>query len=208
MRFPSLASLLALLCFAAVASAADSNANRPFIERVRPVDYHDVEKLFPEQYSNTNELVVLRTAAAKPVSVLAIKRMPGGDDYALSIQIASASAPSGWLKIEESLDASLGQQVLRAFELKLHRQVALSSFKRRLSETDTDVWLHQKLSGGRTAAALIAMEATLGNPAATAFIDEFLGSLQQLIGAEGEARDAILQKIDRSATQIILADSP
>jgi hypothetical protein len=208
MRFPTLSHLLVLLCLATVASAAASNANRPFIERVRPVDYHDAEKLFPEQYSSTNELVVLRTAAAKPVSALALKRTPAGEDYTLTIQIASAEAPDGWLKIEENLDASLGQQVLRAFELKLHRQVALSNFKRRVSETDTDLWLYQRLSEGRTAAALITMKVALENPAATTFIDGFIGGFQQLVGTEGEQRAAILQKIDRAATEIILADSP
>jgi hypothetical protein len=102
----------------------------------------------------------------------------------------------------------IGQQVLRAFELKLHRQVALSNFKRHPAKTDTDIWIHQRLAEGRTAAALITMEVTLGNPAATTFLEDFIGSLQQLVGTEGEERAAILQKIDRAATTIILADSP
>jgi hypothetical protein len=48
----------------------------------------------------------------------------------------------------------------------------------------------------------------MGNPAATTFVDDFLGSLQQLVGTEGGERAAILQRIDRASTSIVLADSP
>jgi hypothetical protein len=189
-------------------SAESSNVEGklPFVERVRPDDYFDVEKVFPEPFSQTNDLVVLRTAAAKPVSVLAIRSRPATEEYTLTVHIASEEAPDGWLKISEPLDAALAQQVLRAFELKLHRQVALSNFKRTLSKTDTDIWIFQRLAENRVAAALISMEATLGNPSATTFLDDFLGGLQQLIGKEGDERVAQLQKIDRIATEIILAE--
>lgn len=198
----------ALAATAAVQLPAAAATTRPFIERVKPDDYHAAESLFAEPFSRTHELVVLRTAAAKPVSVLALKRTPDVDTYTLTLHYASADAPDGWLKISEELDASIARQILRAFELKLHRQVTLSNFKRTVSKTDSDLWVYQKLSDDRTAAALIAMEATLDNPDATAFVDDFLGSLQQLVGTEGEDRSAVLQKIDRTATAIILADSP
>jgi hypothetical protein len=122
--------------------------------------------------------------------------------------MASASAPGGWIKINDELDATLGRQVLRAVELMLHRQVALSTAKRIPSETDTDLWLYQKLGDGSVAAARIPMEATLDNPRAATFIDGFLGALEQLIGKEGDARAALLKKIDRIATEIVLAESP
>jgi len=202
----SLFSILVANALIAAEPSSNTGSNRPFVERVRPDDYFDVEKVFEEPFSQTHELVVLRTTATKPSSVLAIKRTPGSDDYTLTIHIASADAPGGWLKISEPLDASLGQQVLRAFELKLHRQVALSNFKRTMSKTDTDLWLFQRLADNRVTAALIATEPTLGNPSATAFIDDFLGSLQELIGKEGEERSAVLLKIDRAATEIILAE--
>ncbi|HTO05369.1 MAG TPA: hypothetical protein VL069_16795 [Opitutus sp.] len=183
-------------------------AKRPFIERVRPDDFFAAEKLFDEPFSRTHELVVLRMAAGKPVSVLAMKAVPGGEGYTLTIQMASDSAPDGWLKISEELDATLGQQVLRAFELKLHRQVALSTFKRNVSKTDTDLWVFQRLAPDRVAAALIAMEATIGNPNASTFVDDFIGSLEELMGKAGEERTAHLQKIDRLASEIIIADTP
>ena len=212
MRCSFIHPLLALLLvsFATLrASAADAPPeNRPFIERVRPDDYFAAEKLFNESFSRTHELVVLRTAAGEPVSVLAIKSAPGGEGYTLTIQIASDSAPDGWLKIREELDAILGQQVLRAFELKLHRQVSISAFKRRVSKTDTDLWVFQRLAQNRVAAARIATEATIGNPSASEFIDGFLASLQEMIGKVGEERAAHLQKIDRLASAIILSESP
>jgi hypothetical protein len=210
MNLKKLFRLAAVLVFLVMSQAgaaeSASGGNRPFVERVRPDDYFDVEKFFPEPFSQTHELVVLRTAATKPVSVLAIRRVPATEEYTLSVHIASDDAPDGWLKISEPLDAALGQQVLRAFELKLHRQVALSNFKRTMSKTDTDIWVFQRLAENRVAAALIAMEATLDNPNATTFLDDFLGGLQQLIGKEGDERVEQLQKIDRLATEIILAE--
>jgi hypothetical protein len=197
-------SILATNAFSAAAAAS----NRPFVERVKPDDYYAAEKVFPEPYSSNYELVVLRATGGQPVSVTAIKKAPAGEDYTLTLHMASASAPDGWLKISEDLDANVAQQILRASELKLHRQVALSNFKRKLSKDDTDLWLHQKLSDGRIAAARITLESTLDNPAATAFVEDLLGGLQQLIGTEGKQRADVLQKIDRTATQIILAESP
>ena len=128
-----------------VTLAADASnepaGSRPFVERLRPDDYYAVEKLFPEKFSETNELVVLRTTAASPSSVLAIRNASPGSNYTLTIQMASEGTPGGWLKIDETLDAALGRQVLRAFALKLHRRVVLSKFKRNISKTGTDLWL-------------------------------------------------------------------
>jgi hypothetical protein len=199
--------VVATFVFAAAGHSAEAGKG-PFIERVQPADYYTVEKLFPEPYSQTHELVVLRTTAATPASVLAIKRAPGDGGYTLTVHFASSDAPGGWLKINEELDAGTGQQVLRAFELKLHRQVALSAFKRLVSKTDTDIWVHQRLAENKVAAAVITTEATLDNPQATAFLDEFVGSLQLLIGKEGAERAALLQKIDRLATEIIMIETP
>lgn len=204
----SAATLVFAFAFSAATPAATAASSRPFIERVKPDDYHAAEKLFAEPFSRAHELVVLRTTAAKPVSVLALQRNATGDTYTITFHFASAGTPDGWLKISEELDAPLAQQVLRAFELKLHRQVTLSTFQRRVSKTDSDLWVHQRLSDDRVAAALIAMEVTLDNPQASLFIDDFLGGLQQLIGTEGHARRDLLLKIDRMATKIILAETP
>jgi len=198
--------LVALLC--PLLSVAAESGSRSFIERVRPNDYYDVEKLFPEAFSHTHELVMLRTTAAEPVSVFAIKRNVDREGYTLVLQLASAEVPEGWLKISEDLDVTLGQQVLRAIELKLHRQVTLSKFKRIVSKTDSDLWVYQVRSDGKTAAALIAMEATIDNPAASLFLEDFIGSLEKLIGREGDERAVLLQKIDRISTDIILAETP
>lgn len=199
----SLCALLAVVESAPHAAAAPP----PFIERVRPADYVQAEKAFPQAFSKTSELVILRTTAAKPVSVLAIAHAASGDGYTLTVELASEGAPDGWLKISDELDATLGRQVLRAVELKLHRQVALSDFKRTMSKTDTDVWVYQNTSDGRMAAALLSPEATFNNPAAASFLNEFIGSLERVVGKEGEERSALLQKIDRAATEIILSET-
>jgi hypothetical protein len=205
--------LLVVLAFltvdalATVAKAATTPVAGPFIERVRPDDYFDVEKGFPEPFSRAHEFVILRTTAAKPVSVFAIEHAATGDGYTMTVELASASAPDGWLKISDDLDAAVGRQVLRAVELKLHRQVSLSDFKRVVSKTDTDIWVYLRLSDNHVAAALLSSEAAFGNSQASAFIDDFLGSLEQLVGKEGAERNALLEKIDRTATAIILAES-
>jgi hypothetical protein len=193
-------------CLSAGVVSAAETGNRSFVERVRPENYFAVEKLFPETFSSANELVILRTKAAKPVSVLTVRQAETRDGYVLVQQFASATAPDGWLKISEDLDRATAQQVLRAVEIRLHRQVTLSKFKRVVSKTDSDLWLYQRTSDDQIAAGVIAMEDTLENPAASGFIDDFLGALQDLIGKEGAERAATLEKIDRMATAIISRD--
>lgn len=195
-----------LLCLCAALIGAAETGNRSFVERVRPENYFAAEKLFPEPFSQSNELVVLRTKAAKPVSVLAIRRAETGDGYVLTQQFASAEAADGWLKIDEELDPAIAHQVLRAVEIRLHRQVTLSKFRRNVSKTDSDLWLYQRTSDEQIAAGVIAMEDTLENPAAEGFVDDFLGALQDLIGKEGAERATRLENIDRMATAIISRD--
>lgn len=205
MVYPSLVRL-SLVCLSLAVMPAARSESRSFVERVRPENFFAAEKLFPETFSQTNELVILRTKAAKPVSVLAIRHAETGEGFVLSEQFASTEAADGWLKITEELDAATARQVLRAVEIRLHRQVTLSKFRRNVSKTDSDLWLYQRTSDGQVAAAVIAMEDTMENPAASGFIDDFLGALQDLIGKEGAERAAILEKIDRLATEIITRD--
>jgi len=202
MRVFAVGCLIALpLLFFPVHAAEGSS--RSFVERVRPENYLAVEKLFPETFSQSYELVILRTKAAKPVSVLAIRRADDGDGYLLTLSYASTEVADGWLRINETLDAAFARQVLRAVTLTLHRQVTLSKFKHTVSKTDSDLWLYQHLADGQVAAAVITTEDTLANPAAAAFIDDFLGGLQDLAGKEGAERSAVLEKIDRLASEII-----
>ena len=196
--------LLALsLLLAATGSAA--TGTRAFVERVQPENYYAAEKLLPEPFSQSHDVVILRITAGTPVSVFALHPAPNGEDYLLTLQLASTAGTGEWLKITEELESTLGQQVVRAIEFKLHRQVMLAKFRRSPSKTDSDLWVYQKLSDGRVATAVIAMEDTLENPEATTFIDGLLGGLQQLIGKDGVERKALLQRIDRIAIDIILA---
>jgi hypothetical protein len=199
--------LLTLLLLAPLLAVAADTGSRAFIERVRPEDFYDAEKLFPDPFSPSSEFVALRVTAGKPISALAIKRQTDAEGYTLTVQLASPDAPGGWLKIDDELDVTLGQQVLRGIEMKLHRQVTLSQFKRKVSKTDSDLWLYQRLSDGNIAGAYIAMEATIDNPAADTFITDLLGGLERSIGKEGAERAEALQKIDRIATDMSLAGS-
>ncbi|MEO6006063.1 MAG: hypothetical protein ABIZ04_06225 [Opitutus sp.] len=204
MRHVTVLCFLIALLFASEVPAGAKTGGRSFIERIRPEDYYGAETLFGDAFSRAHDLVVLRLAAAQPVSVLAIGPATAGDGYTLTVQLVSADAPGGWLKVSESLEAAFARQVLRAVEIQLHHQVTLSKFKRHVSKTDSDLWVYQKLSDGRPAAAVIAMEDTFDNPEATVFIDELLGGLQQLIGKEGAERTALVQKLDRTATDLIM----
>lgn len=204
--FPRLLLFAAVLTVTSAPFCFSAPPVRAFIERVKPVDYFDAEKVFPEPYSHSHELVILRTTAQKPVSVLAIKHAAEGTGYTMTIALASADSPGGWLKLNEDLDETFAKQVLRAMEFKLHRQVSLSDFKRTMSKTDTDIWLFQRVQENRAAAAVIMTEAAMDNPAATRFIDDFLGNLERLAGTEGKDRELLLQKIDRLASEIILSE--
>ena len=194
-------------CLGASSLRSAEDPNGSFVERVKPADYYAAERLFPEQFSTKNELSILRTSGGKPVSVIAIAREGEGDGYLLTLHYASATTPGGWIRITEELEASVGQQVLRAAELTLHYQVTLSKFKHLVSKTDSDLWLYQKLADGRSAAAVITTEDSLNEPRATLFIEGLLERLQQLAGKEGADRVELLQKIDRAATDLIVAAS-
>ena len=204
MRHFIVSSFVVAILLVAIPCAEAKTGGRSFIERVRPEDYYAAETLFGDAFSRTHELVVLRLAAAQPVSVLAIGPAAAGEGYTLTVQLVSTNAPGGWLKISEELDAAFARQILRAVEIQLHHQVTLSKFKHHVSKTDSDLWVYQRLSDGRPAAAVIAMADTFDNPDASAFIDELLGGLQQLVGKEGAERTALLQKLDRTATDLIL----
>ena len=206
LRHFKLPRLFATLLFTSTLAMA-AGANRSFVERVRPEDFYSVETLFPEKLSSAHELVVLRTTAGKPVSILAIAAGSDNNPFTVTLQLASSEAEGGWLKISDELDATVARQFLRAVELKLHHQVTLSKFKERPSKTETNLWLHQKLSDNRVAAALIAMSDTIDNPDATRFVDDLLGGLEKWVGKEGDERAALLQKIDRLATDIVLTTS-
>ena len=204
MRLTSVYRFMFVSLLPLAASIAAETGSRAFVERVKPEDFYATEMALPEKFSYGHDLVIMRTTAGQAVSVIALQKATAGDGYTLTLHFASTNVADGWLKISEDIEANLGRQVLRAVELKLHRQVMLSKFKRTPSKTDSDLWLYQKLSDGRVAAAVIAMEDTFENPDATVFIDDFLGGLQQLIGKEGAERSALLQTIDRIATDIIL----
>lgn len=204
MRLTSVYRLILIGLMPLTVSIAAETGSRAFVERVKPEDFYATEKALPEKFSYGHDLVIVRTTAGQAVSVVALQKATTSEGYTLTLHFASTSGADGWLKISEDIEDNVGRQVLRAVELKLHRQVMLSKFKRTPSKTDSDLWLYQKLSDGRVAAAVIAMEDTFDNPEASVFIDDFIGGLQQLIGKEGAERSALLQTIDRIATDIIL----
>lgn len=184
----------------------DGADNRPpFVERIQPADYAAAELAFQEPLSRSYDLVFLRTDFGKPVSALALHPQPNGG-YTLFF---GAMDPNGqWQTVTSELDGQVGQQVLRAVELKLHRRVTVNGQRHDIAKNDGDLWIHQRLSDGRVATALISFLATVGNPEAKVFVDEFLGGLQQLVHLDPEQQSQVLTRLDQIATAIILAETP
>lgn len=203
-RFRLLPLLLALpvLFTACGPSTPADNAPPPFVERIRPGDYAAAELLFESLYSRTHDIVFLRTDSGKPVSALTLKKETGGDYTATFI--TPPLEPGGeWLSISSNVSGPVGDQFARAVELKLHLRIRVAHVSRDVNRNDGDLWIFQKLSDNRTATALISLEATLDNPAATEFTDGLVGRLRHLVSADAAARAQILTEIDQIATRII-----
>lgn len=206
MRSFTVLALLAAVPFAAVLSGAErSAADRPsFVERVWPSDYARVEKLFDEDFSSDSDVVFLRVNAGKPDFALTLKREESGDFTVTLV----ASIDDKFQKVSASLPAAVGEQVARAVELKLHRHVTIGTQSRSASKREGDLWIFHRNAQKRTSTAMIFFEATLDNPEATLFTDGLVGGLQRLIAAEDAERESVLSELDRTATKIILTDTP
>jgi len=201
----TLSVAFALLVSASLFGAERSKDTRTaFIERAWPSVYEKVENLFDEEFSRTNDAVLLRVDAGKPVSALALKKSESGD-YTLTYAIP---LDGKFHHLPADLPANVGDQVLRAIELKLHRHVLIGTHPRDYTKREGDTWVFHRNAQNRTSTAVILFEATIDNPDAATFVEGLLGNLQKLISAEDADRETILGELDRLATRIILAESP
>ena len=201
----SAASLLAAASLSLVQAAERSTDTRTsFVERVWQSHFEKVENLFGENFSGESAVVVLRVNAGKPGSALALKRETSGD-YTLTL---AASIDGEIRNVTATVPGPVGDQVVRAVELKLHRHVMIGTVQRDYTKREGDIWLFHRNAQDRTSTGVILFETTIDNPDATVFIDGLIGGLQRLIGAEGADREAILAELDRIATRIVLSEGP
>lgn len=201
----SAASLLAAASLSLVQAAERSTDTRTsFVERVWQSHFEKVENLFGENFSRESAVVVLRVNAGKPGSALALKRETSGD-YTLTL---AASIDGEIRNVTATVPGPVGDQVVRAVELKLHRHVMIGTVQRDYTKREGDIWLFHRNAQDRTSTGVILFETTIDNPDATVFIDGLIGGLQRLIGAEGADREAILAELDRIATRIVLSEGP
>ncbi len=199
------AALFAAFAFSASLAADRSTEKRiAFVERAWPSVYEKVQNLFDEEFSRTNDAVFLRVDAGKPISALGLKKTDSGD-YTLTYAV---QLDGKFHNLTTDLPANVGDQVLRAIELKLHRHVLIGTHPRDYTKREGDTWVFHRNAQDRTSTAVILFEATLDNPDATTFVDGLLGNLQKLISAEDTEREPLLAELDRLATRIILAESP
>lgn len=201
----SISVALTLLVSASLSAAERSKDSRSaYVERAWPSVYEKVQNLFDEDFSRTNDAVVLRVDAGKPVSALALKKTDPGD-YALTYAV---QFDGKFHHLTADVPANVGDQVLRAIELKLHRHVLIGTHPRDYTKREGDMWVFHRNAQNRTSTAVILFEATIDNPDAATFVDGLLGNLRKLISAEDHERETILGELDRLATHIILAESP
>ncbi|ACB76608.1 hypothetical protein [Opitutus terrae] len=187
--------------------ASDDATKNPaaFVVRIQPADFAAAELPFEEPLSRNYELVFLRTDFGQPVSALALRALPGG---AYELYFGAKDAGGQWQKITTELEQDVGQQVLRAAELRLHRRIFVEGQRHDVAKNDGDLWVQQRFADGRIAAALIPFNATVGNPDAQAFVDDLLGTLQKLAHVDPADRGELLTRLDQIATGIILAETP
>lgn len=204
-RLPVIVLLaLAFTAIHAFTAERSGDARVAYVERAWPSVYEKVQNLFDEEFSRTHDAVILRVDAGKPVSALALKRTDTGD-YTLTYAV---QLDGKFHNLTSEIPAGVGDQILRAIELKLHRHVLIGTHPRDYTKRQGDMWVFHRNSQDRTSTAVILFEATMDNPDATAFVDGLLGGLQKLVSAEDAERDSVLSELDRIATRIVLAESP
>lgn len=196
----------ALLAAAVFAHAAERSRDTrtAFIERAWPSVFEKVQTLFDEEFSRSHDAVLLRVDTGKPVSALALKRNDSGD-YTLTYAVP---LDGKFHHLTTDLPAGIGDQVMRAIELKLHRHVLIGTQPRDYTKREGDTWVFHRNAQDRTSTAVILFEATLDNPDAALFVDGLIGGLQKLFGADDAQRETILSDLDRTASRIVLTDSP
>ena len=187
-----------------IAADRSTEKHAAYVERAWPSVYEKVQNLFDEDFSRTHDAVILRVDAGKPISALALKKEASAD-YTLTYAVR---LDGKFHNLTTEIPSNVGDQVLRAIELKLHRHVLIGTHPRDYTKREGDMWVFHRNAQNRTSTAVILFEATLDNPDATTFVDGLLGSLQKLISAEDPERETILAELDRLATRIVLAESP
>lgn len=204
-----LRTFLALLALGSLVGCNRSNeqAAAPaaaYVERIQPKNYEAAEERFPERFSQAYQLVFLRTDLGKPASAVAINTDPAGG---FSVYFGSATADGEWASVTTTLDEGTGGQLLRAVEYRLHRNITLSQIHRDVAQREGDLWIYQRLTDGKIACALVTFAARLGNEPGAIFLHNVLDLLQRLAAAEPEARDELLDQLDRAASAVIIAES-
>ncbi len=204
-RLVNTAAFLATSALTAlIAADRSTEKHAAYVERAWPSVYEKVQNLFDEDFSRTHDAVILRVDAGKPISALALKKEASAD-YTLTYAVR---LDGKFHNLTTEIPSNVGDQVLRAIELKLHRHVLIGTHPRDYTKREGDMWVFHRNAQNRTSTAVILFEATLDNPDATTFVDGLLGSLQKLISAEDPERETILAELDRLATRIVLAESP
>lgn len=175
-----------------------------YVERIQPKNYEAAEERFPERFSQSYQLVFLRTDLGKPASAVAIAPDPAGG---YSVYFGSTTSDGGWANVTTTLDEGPGGQLLRAVEYRLHRNITLSQVHRDVTQREGDLWIYQRLTDGKIACALITFAARLGNEPGAVFLHDVLDLLQRLAAAEPDAREELLAQLDRAASAVIIAES-
>ncbi len=203
-RLSAIAAFFAAFALSTLIAAERSAERTAYVERAWPSVYQKVENLFDEEFSRTHDAVILRVDAGKPISALALKKEASAD-YTLTYAV---QLDGKFHHLTTDLPANVGDQVLRAIELKLHRHVLIGTHPRDYTKREGDMWVFHRNAQNRTSTAVILFEATLDNPDADTFVEGLLGGLRNLISAEDAARETLLAELDRLATRIVLAESP
>lgn len=198
---------LVLLGLGSIAHAAKSEPSAPpFVARIQPGNFAEAQSLFAEDLARTNSIVILQTHAGRPISALALSQQSDGD-FAVTLRAPPASPGGEWLTGSTPLSEPVARQVERAVAFTLNRNVLVTAVRRPPDDEDVAVWLFFRSPNVPDAAGIITWSSLLEQPAAKRFMNELIGPLQQLGGADDETRAKLLQQIDRVATEINLVSA-
>jgi hypothetical protein len=181
----------------------------PFIERIPPADFLLVEAKLPEALSDSSELVILRTSGRDLVYSLAVRKAAKSEYEVVLLDASPNEAdrhPDTAQRRVVPLDAKSAEQIERAVEIKLHRNVYLADGIRTAESDSKACWILFRPKTSQPMAALIDFESVHMNPEAHDFMDRILWGLYHFATCHPDDRNDVLYEIDRQTIQIILTE--
>ncbi len=207
----ALAAIMLVDTRSARSQVASPGTKLPYIERIHPADFLLVEAKLPEALSDNSELVIVCTSGRDLEYSLAIRKTAKSEYEVVLLDLwptAARTRPDTPERRVVPLPEKSAEQIERAIEIKLHRNVFLSDGIRKAEEDMSAWWILLRPKTNQPVAALIDSTFLHMNPDPNAhdFTDGIVYGLYRYATCHPDDRNDVLYEIDRRTIQIILTE--